>query len=165
MYPPSTLFFIFRVFSTFILSYKYFFSREFYTSPSEHAAARPARCNRGYFCKRGSSGHQDITVVTLPDRSHLIKYVEMGTRPRNNVMILSSSRHRHLDGSSRGTTTLAPAPTITMTMSVTTGQPPSELCPCRLIYGRIGTRIAQSMPETWSLTTQGIVSCFWRCQG
>ena len=66
---------------------------------------RPARCNRGYFCKRGSSGHQDITVVTLPDRSHLIKYVEMGTHPRNNVMILSSSRHRHLDGSSRCTTT------------------------------------------------------------
>ena len=40
IYPPSTLFFIFRVFSTFILSYKYFFSREFYTSPSGHAAAQ-----------------------------------------------------------------------------------------------------------------------------
>ena len=55
---------------------------------------RPTRCNRGYFCGGGSSGHQYITVIMLPDRSHLIKYVEMGTRPHNNVMIPSSSRRQ-----------------------------------------------------------------------
>jgi hypothetical protein len=56
---------------------------------------KPARCNRGYFCRGGSSGRRDITVVTLPDQSqsqvNLIKYVEMGTRPGN---VIPSSRRQ-----------------------------------------------------------------------
>ncbi|XP_039840419.1 uncharacterized protein LOC120700259 [Panicum virgatum] len=63
---------------------------------------KPARCNRGYFCRGGSSGHRDITVIKLPDQSHLIKYVEMGrrTRPANNVIPSSSSPRQQVHHSS-----------------------------------------------------------------